>query len=100
MHSFDHENIVHMYGVVLDKECMMLITELAPLRSLLECLKEPALRCTFTASTLCDFSVQIASGMAYLESKRLIHRDLAARNVLVFAKDKVSVLSIHGPNAS
>ena len=65
------------------------MTELAPLRSLLECVKEPALRPSFPVSMLCEFSCQIAAGMAHLEQKRLIHRDLAARNILVFAKDKV-----------
>ena len=39
MQSIDHNNIVRLYGVVLDSETIMLITELAPLRSLLECLR-------------------------------------------------------------
>ncbi len=65
------------------------VTELAQLRSLLECLKEPSLRPSFPVPVLCNFAQQIAEGMAYLENKRLIHRDLAARNILVFAKDKV-----------
>lgn len=34
--------------------------------------------------------MQIAAGMAYLESKQYIHRDLAARNVLLATKQKVS----------
>lgn len=72
------------------------VTELAPMRSLLECLKEPTLRLDFPLSRLCDFAQQICDGMSYLESKRLIHRDLAARNILVFSKHKVSdTISIH-----
>lgn len=71
--------------------CFVLqVTELAPMRSLLECLKEPTLRSDFPLSRLCDFAQQICDGMSYLESKRLIHRDLAARNILVFSKHKVS----------
>ncbi|XP_014791375.1 activated Cdc42 kinase-like isoform X1 [Octopus bimaculoides] len=92
MQTIDHENIVRMFGVVLDKESsLMLVTELAPMRSLLECLKEPSLRLDFPVLRLCDFSQQICDGMAYLESKRLIHRDLAARNILVFSKNKVKI---------
>ena len=69
------------------------VTELAPMRSLLECLKEPALRSDFPLPRLCDFAQQICDGMSYLESKRLIHRDLAARNILVFSKSQVRWLS-------
>ena len=65
------------------------VTELASLRSLLECLREPALRISFSVSTLCEFAQQICSGMEYLESSRLIHRDLAARNILVFDANTV-----------
>lgn len=91
MHTIDHEHIVRLYGVVLDTISLMLVTELAPLRSLLECLKEAALRPSFPVMALCDFAMQICDGMQYLESKRLIHRDLAARNILVFAKNKVKI---------
>ncbi|RWS16232.1 Tyrosine-protein kinase PR2-like protein [Dinothrombium tinctorium] len=91
MHSIDHKHIVRLYGVVLETNSLMLITELAPLRSLLECLKEPALRPSFPIISLCEFAYQICDGMQYLESKRLIHRDLAARNILVFSKNKVKI---------
>ena len=80
-----------LFGVVLDSSRIMIITELAQLRSLLECLKEPNLRSTLTVSCLASFAQQICSGMKYLESRRLIHRDLAARNILVFSKDLVKI---------
>ncbi|GAB6019108.1 hypothetical protein CHUAL_000729 [Chamberlinius hualienensis] len=91
MHSIDHEHIVRLYGVVLETDSLMLVTELAPLRSLLECLKEPALRPSFPVVALCEFALQICDGMRYLENNRLIHRDLAARNILVFSKNKVKI---------
>lgn len=92
MHAIKHENIVRLFGIVLDAETQMLVTELASMRSLLECLKDVTLREDFLyVLTLCEFSHQICKGMEYLESKRLIHRDLAARNILVFSKNKVKI---------
>merc|ERR1719322_1239695 len=49
------------------------------------------MKSTLTVTCLAEFAHQIASGMQYLESRRLIHRDLAARNILVFSKDIVKI---------
>uniref|UniRef100_A0A1I7TQ30 non-specific protein-tyrosine kinase n=1 Tax=Caenorhabditis tropicalis TaxID=1561998 RepID=A0A1I7TQ30_9PELO len=86
-----HDHVVRLYGVVLDTKKIMLVSELATCGSLLECLHKPALRDSFPVHVLCDYAEQIAMGMAYLESQRLIHRDLAARNVLVFSPKLVKI---------
>ncbi|KAI1713516.1 protein tyrosine kinase domain-containing protein [Ditylenchus destructor] len=86
-----HDHVVRLYGVVLDTKSVMLVSELAPCGSLLECLQKPAWPEPFAVYTLCDFALQIAQGMNYLSNQRLIHRDLAARNVLVSTPTKVKI---------
>ncbi|XP_062987832.1 activated CDC42 kinase 1 isoform X2 [Elgaria multicarinata webbii] len=88
MHSLDHMNLIRLYGVVLSNP-MKMVTELAPLGSLLDRLRKNLGH--FLIATLCQYAVQIARGMAYLESKRFIHRDLAARNILLAANDLVKI---------
>ncbi|XP_048581011.1 uncharacterized protein LOC5520002 isoform X2 [Nematostella vectensis] len=88
MALLDHPHIIRLFGIVLSTP-MMLVTELAPLGCLLTALRNNRQR--FMVSTLCDFMIQVASGMAYLESKRFIHRDLAARNVLLESNEKVKI---------
>ncbi|VDO04224.1 unnamed protein product [Rodentolepis nana] len=102
MQSVSHPNLVRIYGIIPFNP-LVIVTELAPLGSLLTALRIHSHRLStssileggdngssrppataFSVDILWDMSIQLARGMAHLASCCLIHRDLAARNVLLF----------------
>lgn len=88
MYLLDHPNLIRLYGVVLSQP-MMMVTELAENGSLLDFLRKQC-KC-ISLSLIWNFTVQVATGMAYLESKRFLHRDLACRNVLIAKGNKIKI---------
>ncbi|XP_058501752.1 tyrosine kinase, non-receptor, 2b isoform X4 [Solea solea] len=90
MHSLDHQNLIRLYGVVLTHP-MKMVTELAPLGSLLDRLRCVHPQGPVLIHTLCQYAVQVSCGMAYLEQRRFIHRDLAARNILLASVQRVKI---------
>lgn len=86
MKHCNHPKLVRLYAVCTVGEPYYIVTEYMRNGSLLHYLRNDNNRLSIHA--LVDMCAQIASGMMYLESRKLVHRDLAARNVLV--GDKIS----------
>lgn len=87
MRKLDHPNIVRIIAHI--QEPKSIIMEYVEHRSFLMYLhsKEPIL----TQQMLMMFSKDIARGMEYLGSMKILHRDLAARNVLVDQDECVKI---------
>ena len=89
MADLKHANVVSLLGVCLGYPLMM-IQELAPMGNVLDFLIDHSEQVD-VPQHLKLWSIQIANGMQYLESRHFVHRDLAARNVLLFTLSKVKI---------
>lgn len=88
MRKCRHEKLVPLYGVCSQSEPLLIVTEFMCNGSLLDYLRNNREGKNLKLPDLLDMAAQIASGMSYLETQKLIHRDLAARNILV-GKNKI-----------
>ncbi|XP_062828278.1 tyrosine-protein kinase Fer isoform X5 [Anolis carolinensis] len=79
--QYDHPNIVKLIGVCTQRQPIYIVMELVPGGDFLSFLRKK--KDELKTKQLVKFALDVAAGMAYLESKNCIHRDLAARNCLV-----------------
>lgn len=88
MQGLQHPNIVKII-TWMDQPHILIVMEYVRHRSFLMYLssQSPLL----TTQRLLKFAKDIASGMEYLVSKKIVHRDLAARNILVDSDECVKI---------
>ncbi|KHN78389.1 Tyrosine-protein kinase Fer, partial [Toxocara canis] len=94
MRHYDHDNVVRIYGVAVDREPLMILIELVKGGSILGDLRKRHGTIT-NEEKLNNMVLGSAKGIAYLHSKGCIHRDIAARNVL-YTNKKVAKISDFG----
>ena len=89
MFSLKHDHLIKLIGVTLDSNSKYnIVLELAQLGTLQSFLKDHH---NFAMNKIIKLMHQIALGMMYLSSQKVVHRDLAARNVLLVNENLAKV---------
>ncbi|NXX51771.1 MATK kinase, partial [Tricholaema leucomelas] len=88
-----HKNLVCLLGVILHNGLYM-VMEFLSRGNLVNFLRTRG-RAFVPTRQLLLFALDVAQGMDFLESKKLVHRDLAARNILI-SEENVAKVSDFG----
>ncbi|CAB3365122.1 Hypothetical predicted protein [Cloeon dipterum] len=88
LRKLNHENVVQFKGVCTQAPCFCIVMEYCPFGPLYNLLKEGE---RVPPGRLISWSKQIAEGMSYLHSHKIIHRDLKSPNVLIGKNEVVKI---------
>lgn len=88
LRRLNHPNVITFKGVCTQAPCYCIIMEYCPYGQLYEVLRDGK---EIPPALILDWAKQIASGMHYLHSHKIIHRDLKSPNVLVAKNDVVKI---------
>lgn len=88
LRKLNHPNIVAFRGVCMQHPCYCIVMEYCPYGQLYDLLKNGR---QIAPNTAISWSKQIASGMMYLHSHKIIHRDLKSPNVLLTYNDTLKI---------
>eukprot|EP00111_Clytia_hemisphaerica_P014486 TCONS_00042650-protein len=88
LRNLDHENIVKFRGVCSKGPSYCLIMEFCAFGQLYDALRNDK---EVSPSLLIMWARQIAEGMSYLHSNRIIHRDLKSPNILISNKNNLKI---------
>ncbi|XP_067644161.1 uncharacterized protein wnd isoform X1 [Eurosta solidaginis] len=88
LRKLDHQNIIKFKGVCTQPPVYCIIMEFCPYGPLQNILKEEKI---MLPSRLVSWSKQIAHGMQYLHSHKIIHRDLKSPNILIGQHEIVKI---------
>ncbi|XP_058837677.1 mitogen-activated protein kinase kinase kinase 9 isoform X2 [Topomyia yanbarensis] len=89
LRKLDHENIVKFKGVCTQAPVFCMIMEYCPFGPLHQILADG--RDIIYPNRLVSWSQQIAHGMQYLHSHKIIHRDLKSPNILIGVGEVIKI---------
>ena len=90
MKKLSHRNLVQLYGYCSDCNPPLIVTEPVKNGYLLNYLREDKGK-SLKLPQLLDISIQVASGMAFLDKHNVLHRNLRAANVAVVATNEYKI---------
>ncbi|KAK2142360.1 hypothetical protein LSH36_965g01019 [Paralvinella palmiformis] len=88
LRKLNHPNIISFKGVCTQAPCYCIIMEYCPYGQLYEVLRDGK---QLPPDLLVSWAKQIAAGMNYLHSHKIIHRDLKSPNVLISKEDVIKI---------
>ncbi|XP_017767959.1 PREDICTED: mitogen-activated protein kinase kinase kinase 12 isoform X3 [Nicrophorus vespilloides] len=89
LRKLNHPNIVKFKGVCTQSPCYCIVMEYCPYGPLYDLLKNQDQ--SVTPARIVLWAKQIANGMQYLHSHKIIHRDLKSPNVLIGENEVIKI---------